>query len=232
MKFYDDTRKGPAEGSAFNYALTALFLGAVWGFFEVFFKDVMSMGGRPFASAIMTGTGMLLMAVGYGMFRRAGAFFLITMCAVATRMIVIPVLGCSPMCRANAALALTLLGAATAVTFAVKERMTRNWKAGGVAAGAGVLCSGAVYYYAGMACAPCQYLKNFVAQGGLSTFMSVEVIWWGLFAAVMYYPGYLAGERLRGGMDMLRESRPVPYYAALVSASVIMICVTGFVVMP
>ena len=74
----------------FDYIVVALLLGSLWGFFEVFFKDVLAMGGRPFTSAIMTGIGVSMMALGYGLFRKARIFILISAFTVLTRMIVVP----------------------------------------------------------------------------------------------------------------------------------------------
>lgn len=228
----NETKK-PAENSAFNYMMTALFLGAVWGFFEVFFKDVLSMGGKPFASAIMTGIGVAIMAFGYGLFKRSGMFFTIAVFTIFARMIIVPVLGCSPMCRANSVVALGLLGASTALAFGLSSRFSKSiLKTGGLTAGAGVLASGAAFYYAGMACAPCQYLQNFVSNGGLAAFMTTEVIGWSVFSAVLFYPGYLAGVKARDAANSLRVARPVPYYAALAAGSVTMMLITGLILLP
>ncbi len=222
----------PAGGSAFNYVVIALLLGSVWGFFEVFFKDVLGMGGKPFASAIMTGIGVAVMAIGYGMFRKAGMFFMISLFTIMARMIVVPVLGCSPMCRANSVVALALLGASTALAFGVSSRVMKNsYKTGGLWAGAGVFVSGVAFYFGGMACAPCQYLQNFASHGGLVSFLKVEVMYWSLFSALLFYPGYRAGVLVRDAMTALRESRPVHYYAGLVSASFVMMLLTGLILM-
>ncbi len=223
----------PVRYSVYNFICIALLLGSVWGFFEVFFKDVLSMGGKPFASAIMTGIGVALMAVGYGLFKKARMFFSIAVFTIFARMIIVPVLGCSPMCRANAVVALALLGASTALAFGISSRFSKNtMKTGGLTAGAGVMVSGVSFYYAGMACAPCQYLQNFTAIGGLATFMSVEVISWAVFSAVLFYPGYLAGVKARKAVNAWSESRPVPYYAALTFSSVMMMLVTGLILLP
>jgi hypothetical protein len=233
MKFNNSNNADREKYSMFNFMCVALLLGSIWGFFEVFFKDVLSMGGTPFASSIMTGIGVFMMAIGYGLFRRAGSFFVISVFAIFTRMLIVPILGCSPMCRANAVVALLLLGASTAVAFTLFERVSKNQnKTGGIVAGGGVLFSGTAYYFAGLACAPCQYLKNFAAQGGVTTFLSVEVLWWSLFSAVLFYPGYFVGIKLQGVVSTLHEARPVPYYAALVSASIVVMCVTGLILVP
>lgn len=223
----------PAGFSAFNYILTALFLGAVWGFFEVIFKDVFSMGGKPFASATMTGIGLALMAFGYALFKRPGMFFTIAVFTIFARMIIVPVLGCSPMCRANSVVALALLGASTTLAFGLASRFSKNTlKTGGLTAGAGVLLSGAIFYPAGLACAPCQYLQNFVNSGGFATFMTVEVIGWAVFSAVLFYPGYLAGTKAVETVNSWREARPVPYYAALATGIVAMMLATGLILLP
>ena len=233
MKFNAEKTMVPNGFSAINYMMTALFLGAVWGFFEVIFKDVIGMGGKPFASAIMTGIGVALMAFGYALFKRPGMFFTIAVLTIFARMIIVPVLGCSPMCRANSVVALALLGASSTLAFGLASRFSKNpLKSGGLTAGAGALLSGALFYPAGLACAPCQYLQNFVNSGGFSTFMTVEVIGWAVFSAVLFYPGYLAGTKAVEAVNSWREARPVPYYAALATGSVAMMIATGLILLP
>lgn len=220
------------SGAIFDYIVVALLLGSLWGFFEVFFKDVLAMGGRPFTSAIMTGIGVGLMALGYGLFRKARIFVLIAVFTVLTRMIVVPVIGCSPMCRANAAVALLLLGASTSLVFGAASRAAGNaGVSGGIMAGAAVCISGLAFYPAGLAVAPCAYLQNFAAAGGLSAFLAAEVLWWTLFGSVLFYPGYHAGAALRDAMAALRRRSPAPYYAGIVAASAMMVAVTGLLLM-
>ncbi len=220
------------SGGMFDYIVVALLIGSLWGFFEVFFKDVLAMGGKPFTSAIMTGIGVGLLALGYGLFRKARIFILISAFTVLTRMIVVPVIGCSPMCRANAAVALILLGASTSLLFGAASRISGNIGAtGGLVAGAAVCISGLAFYPAGLAVAPCAYLQNFATSGGMATFLSTEVLWWSLFASVLFYPGYHAGAALRNSMTAFRRVSPVPFYAGVVGASAVMVAVTGLFLM-
>lgn len=215
-------------GAMHDYIVVALLLGSMWGFFEVLFKDVLAMGGRPFTSAIMTGIGVGFMALGYGLFRKARIFILISVFTILTRMIVVPVIGCSPMCRANAVVALILLGTSTTLVFGAASRITRATGAtGGLWAGSAVFVSGLMFYPAGLAIAPCMYLQNFAAMGGLATFISTEVIRWSLLASLLFYPGYYAGVFLRDGMVVLKRIRPLPFYAGIISASIITVVVTG-----
>ncbi|HON79040.1 MAG TPA: hypothetical protein PK544_11150 [Spirochaetota bacterium] len=216
-----------------DYICIALLLGAIWGFFEVFFKDVLSMGGKPYTAAVMTGIGVAFMAAAYGFFRKSGVVMAVAVFSIFARMIVVPVLGCSPMCRANAVVALFLLGSFMALSMEVSSRVVKNnFKTGGLWVGGGVLLSGISFYYGGMACAPCQYLQNFQQSGGLVSFLRVEVMYWVLFSAILYYPGYLAGTHLRNSMNTLRARRPVPYYAGIVCASFLILIATGFMLLP
>ncbi len=219
-------------GGMFDYIVVALLLGSLWGFFEVFFKDVLAMGGKPFTSAIMTGIGVSMMALGYGLFRKARIFILISAFTVLTRMIVVPVIGCSPMCRANAVLALLFLGISTTLLFGAASRISGNaGAAGGLLAGAAVSVSGLAFYPAGLAVAPCAYLQNFAAAGGMATFLTREVVWWTLFGTALFYPGYHAGAALRDSVAALRRVSPAPYYAGTVGASALMVAVTVLLLM-
>ncbi len=233
MKLKSHREPGRGFDTAFDYICVALLIGAVWGFFEVLFKDVLNMGGKPFSSAIMTGAGVLLMAAGYGLYRKASIFLIIAVFTSFARMIIVPVLGCSPMCMANSVVALTLLGASMTLAFSVFPKATKNLaRTAWLRAGSGVLLSGSCFYYAGLACAPCQYLRNFAASGGVMSFIAAEVLYWALFSAVAFYPGYMVGIYLKNTISAIRVKNPVPYFSCLVSASIIMILATGLIVLP
>lgn len=220
-----------SQGSSnFDYFCTALLLGSIWGFFEVVFKDVIGMGGKPFASAIMTGIGIAVMSTGYGIFKKNGVFLAVSIFTIFTRMLIVPVLGCSPMCRANSVVALLLLGASTTLAFGVYRKFSnRTINTGGLVAGVGVFISGLSFYYVGMACAPCPYLLTFAGAGGLAAFVQTEVLYWTLFSMVLFYPGYIVGNFISSTLTSLRVSSPVFYYAGIISASFVMMLFTGFI---
>lgn len=228
------TKKGGNDTySLLDYICVALLLGAIWGFFEVFFKDVLSMGGKPYTAAIMTGTGVAFMAAGYSFFRKSGVVLAVAVFSIFARMIVVPVLGCSPMCRANAVVALFLLGSFMALSMEASSRAVKNnFKSGGLWVGAGVLFSGISFYFGGMACAPCRYLQNFQQTGGLVSFLRVEVMYWVLFSMVLFYPGYLLGKYARNAVKEFRARRPVPYYAGIVCAGFLILLATGIILLP
>lgn len=233
MKLKSHREPGRGFDTVFDYICVALLIGAIWGFFEVLFKDVLSMGEKPFASAVMTGAGVFMMAAGYGLYRKAGIFLIIAVFTSLARMIIVPVLGCSPMCRANSVVALMLLGASMTLAFGIlPDRKSKSGINGCFRAGSGVMLSGVSYYFAGLACMPCQYLRNFASSGGVMSFIAAEVIYWALFSVVAFYPGYMLGIYLKKTISAIRVKNPVPYFSCLISASIIMILVTGLIVLP
>ncbi len=218
------------SNSIFAYFCTAMVLGSLWGFFEVFFKDVLGMGGKPFASAIMTGIGIAVMSTGYGLYKKHGVFITVTVFTIITRMLVVPVLGCSPICRANSVVALLLLGSSVTLAFGIHERlMNGNMAIGGLVAGSGVIISGMVFYYAGMVCAPCPYLLTYSVPGGFAAFIKTEVLYWAFFSTISFYPGYILGNSIRSTLSYLHSSRPGLYYTGIISASFAMMICTGLI---
>ncbi|MBN1497985.1 MAG: hypothetical protein JXA07_14525 [Spirochaetes bacterium] len=230
MNFNTTSESGTGSSSMFDYVCSALLLGAVWGFFEVFFKDVLAMGGKPYTAALTSGIGVMIMAAGYALFRRAWIAPMIALFSIAARMIVVPVLGCSPMCRANAVVALALLGLFSGAAFYASSKTKKHiFLTGGLSVGTGTLLSGISFYYAGLACAPCQYLSNFQAIGGLSSFIAMEVVYWIAFTVILFYPGYGAGMWIASAVESVKKSRPVPYYAGMLCGSFILILLTGLI---
>ncbi|MBN2159773.1 MAG: hypothetical protein JW807_10280 [Spirochaetes bacterium] len=232
MKFQLHTTKDEEAGGVLDFLCIALLLGSVWGFFEVFFKDVLNMGGKPFASATMTGIGMFLMAAGYGLSGKSRIFLATAVFTICARMIIVPVLGCSPICRANAVIALALLGASCSLVFSASSGFAgRRAGAGVLPAGASVFLSGLAFYPLGITCAPCRYLGNFAAAGGLTAFLKSEVIFWSLFAAVLYYPGFITGTLMKEWIASIRYRKPLAYYAGLFAGSIAMMLATGLMLL-
>lgn len=230
MRYNNKTANESRMFTMFDYFCGALLLGSIWGFFEVFFKDTLSMGGKPYMAALMSGIGVMIMALGYGLFKRAWIAPVIALFSISSRMLIVPVLGCSPMCRANAVLALILLGAFTGAAFLAASMARRNFfLIGGLSVGSGALLSGISFYYAGLALAPCQYLANFQKIGGLSSFFTMEIIYWIVFTVILFYPGYAAGAWLSTVREYLRKNKPVPYYAGMLCGSAIIILLTGII---
>jgi len=219
------------KSSIFNLLCVALFLGSIWGFFEVVFKDALAMGGQPLTAALMTGLGVFIMSVGYRIFKNAGIFLMISLFTIMARMVIVPVLGCSPICRANAVVALLILGTSSTLAFGLSSRYIKNTaKWGGGVAGAAVLVSGVSFYYAGLACAPCPYLLQ-LSVGGLSNFMAMEVVYWALFSGILFYPGYQLGRYAQAFFSSLRINRPAFYYTGLLAASALFVLSTGLIVL-
>jgi hypothetical protein len=229
MKFNKVTETSTVAFSVFDYACGALLLGSLWGFFEVFLKDVLRMGSQPYTSAVMTGVGVMIMAAGYGLYRKAWIAPATAISSIFARMIIVPVLGCSPICSPNSVIALVLLGTWTGAAFFAFSKSNRVWH-GGLCVGAGTLLSGITFYYAGMACAPCQYLHHFQKIGGLSAFLAMEVAYWTIAAMMLFYPGHAVGMRLSNIVEMLKDNRPLPYYAGILCASFIFIMLIGLIV--
>ena len=210
----------------------ALLLGAFWGFTEVFLKDVLSLGGKPFTAALMTGIGVAVMAFALAVYKRAGVIMMVAAATVAARMIIVPVLGCSAMCRANACVALLLLGGSmSAAMFLGRNKVNGRSASGGLLSGGAAMVSGGAFFFAGMAVAPCPYLLSFNQAGGFAAFFTAEVMYWAIFSALMFYPGYALGVKMRNSVFTLRNAQPAFYYTGTALGCIALVATTGFMLL-
>ncbi len=109
-----------------------------------------------------------------GMTGRPGACRSRARTVLATQLCV-PLLRCSPLCKANTSLAIMLHGIALAgAVRVIAAGSGRGVVRRGAAAFAAALASATVFYYAGTRLAPCAYLLSFNQPLGLYSFLLRE----------------------------------------------------------
>lgn len=192
-----------------------LVLGSIWGFLEVVLGGAMKAGEIPYKGDILTGLGMMLMAIAVALYRKPLMLIGIAAVAVAVRQLSIPILHLPTFCKANSCLAVLLGGGALAGAVALAGRRLQRGVPARVAAGFSAgLAAGASFYYLGMRLAPCRYLLSFNRPGGFVAFMQAEGLIWAALCAALFPVGYRVGESLRAKVFDVRMTRPAFYYTA------------------
>jgi hypothetical protein len=210
-------------GSGKNTALVILVIGSVWGFLEVVVGGAMRTASIPYKGDLLTGLGIGLMAVAAAMLARPLAAVGIAGISVLVKQLAVPILGLSPLCKANSCLAVLLAGGAIAAATAIAGRRLQRGVLPKVALGFGAgLLAATGFYWLGMRLAPCPYLLSFNRAGGFASFTVAESLIWAALGAAFFPLGYRLGLGLKENLGGLRARRPVLYHcgsAAIVAAA-------------
>jgi hypothetical protein len=199
--------------------LTVLLFGSVWGLSETVFNEALIAWLLPLRAALLTGMGFLIMGTFLGLTSRPALIIWVVLITVAAKEVLVPVLGCSLMCRANSCLAVALQGGLLAAGFALmKNRIPGRAGVQSITALSAAALSAVSFYYSGMHLAPCGYLLSFNQPGGLGLFMQREGLYWALAAAVFFPPGYSAGSLIKSRGQKFYSQYPAFYNSARVFA--------------
>jgi hypothetical protein len=195
--------------------IAILVLGSLWGLSEVVLNGAIRAAGLPFRAGILAGVGMFLMGVALGIFRKPLMLVGVGVIAVLCKQLVVPIMGTSVLCKANACIALlfqssALLGVATLMGQRIQSGRIPRIMTGFSAA----LVASPVFYFIGMRVAPCNYLLSFNRPEGLMAFMVAEGLVWAAFSAALFPMGWRLGSRLEGTIPQVRAVKPVLYYGA------------------
>ncbi|MBN1533985.1 MAG: hypothetical protein JXA20_15045 [Spirochaetes bacterium] len=214
----------PLDASAQRHLLAVTFLlGSIWGLVEALAGSTMRSAFPPLRAALCTGIGMGILGFGAGAGFPRRLMAAIALVAASTMMLAVPILRCSPLCRANAMLAVTLHGTMLAAYLPLAERGGRNdLRRYGAAAFLAALSSSLLFHTLGLRLAPCQYLLSFGGEWGLARFLLREGIPWALFSAVFFPAGLSLGRKNAGRISRVLERRPTLWYGA--SAVSIALC--------
>ncbi len=195
--------------------LALLALGSLWGLSEVALGQAVRALVPEIRAGVLTGVGMACMGLFIGMTGRPGRLPLLALVTVLATQLCVPLLQCSPLCKANTSLAIVLHGIVLAGTVSLIASGSGSGPVRrGAAAFAAALASATVFYYAGMRLSPCSYLLSFNQPLGLFSFLLREGLVWAAFAAVLYPAGYALGARCAGPLAAYGASRPVIRLAA------------------
>lgn len=195
-----------------------LVFGSIWGLSEVALGGGLQVANFPYRAGLLTGIGMAIMGITLVIYKKPAMLIGIGLVAVLVKLLAVPILHISVMCKANSCIAVfTESVALSLMAFLLLREMGKNIY---VRMGSGALAAivaSAGFYFVGMQVAPCQYLESFTPGG----FIVTEGLIWAAFSAILLPLGYLAGEKLAAITSPVLTRRPI-YYAA--SASTVLFC--------
>ncbi len=203
------------DDSRTDTLIMVLVLGTAWGFSEVVFSEAIREWGVPYRAGILTGIGLGIMGIALGFNKKVLPLIGIALVAMGAKQLVVPVLQCSVLCKANSCAAVFLQSAALGGAAALAGRYLHGSRpARLVAPLAAALAAAGAFHFIGMRVSPCPYLLSFNHPGGLLSFLGAEGLSWAAFSAILFPVGYQLGEKLRDKIPALRKARPAAYYLA------------------
>jgi len=201
-----------------------LAAGSLWGLSEVLLGAFLRNHAPHILKAgILTGVGIGIIGIFIAMFGKPLYALGIGLVAIMAKQLVVPVLGVSVMCKANACLAVML--SAGAIAAAVSFFSRKKPVLAGAAAG---FSSSAIFYFGGMSLAPCPYLLSF--NNRMLPWLLTEGLLWAAFPAVLFPLGILVGEKLKAGTFGVLDTRPAFYYRLTSAITVCSLVISAVVI--
>jgi len=202
----------------FPILIGILFFGSIWGLFEVVLGSGLRAIDSPYRAGSLLGMGMLIMGIALAIYKRPAMLVGIGLIAGLFKLLAVPILHISIMCKANSSIAVLIESLALSlVAIALMERMDRGVYTRMGAGGLAALISAGSFYFVGMRVAPCPYLLSFNLWG----FLAKEGLSWMTFSAILLPVGYLAGLKLRPTMAHLLTTKPTFGYATCIAISAV-----------
>ena len=208
-------------------------LGSLCGLLEVVLGGFLGQAKFPYKSGLLVGLGFGIIAFGFAIYKKPLIAFWMAIVAALCKLMVVPVLGLSVMCKMNSCLAVMLEYTALAgvAAFTMKKMQAK----GGyrfLTAGSGALVGSIAFLLIGMHVAPCDYLLGFNQAGGFVSYLYKESLNWVIFAAVLFPLGWMIGERSSDKLAALFQNKPRFAYAtasaiAAISWAVCAIAIAG-----
>lgn len=201
--------------------LGVLVFGSLWGMAEAAIGGGLHAAAFPYRAGLLTGIGMGIMAVALVIHKKPAMLLGIGAVAVLVKLLAVPILGISFMCKANSCIAVLLEASAFTIVALILTRQINKNIYTGMGVGALAATLGAIgFFFIGMQVAPCNYLLGF--KGNLGGFLISEGLVWAAFSAILVPLGYLVGAKL-GTKTLPWLSRRMPLYWAT-SAGIIVSC--------
>ncbi|MCG2812005.1 MAG: hypothetical protein L6428_11205 [Candidatus Aminicenantes bacterium] len=217
------------------YALNIVVLGAILAVVEIALGGFIKKAGLPLRSAVVTGVGFAVLALGLALFKQPRVIPGITVMGIFSKWLAVPLLGLPIFCQANALLAVLLNGAFLYAGVALfRKQVGKGWPQRSAAAFGSALGSGAAFFVLGRFVAPCRHLLSFNYAGGPVAYLLTRVLPAALLAAVFFPLGYALGRRLEKRLLPLwlsQKSLLVPLAAAFTLACwglSVLLTATGF----
>jgi len=195
-----------------------LLFGSIWGFFEVVLGSGLRAIDFPYRAGLLLGMGMLSMGITLAVYKKPTMLLGIGLTAGLFKLLSVPILHISIVCKANSFIAIVLESFALGlVAFGLMKGMDKDvYMRMGVGALA-ALIGAASFYFIGIRVAPCTYLLSFSPLG----FMMREGLVWMAFSAIFLPVGYLVGMKLRPAMVHLLTVKPTFGYATCITISAV-----------
>jgi len=199
-------------------AIGIIVFGSIWGLSEVALGGGLQAANFPYRAGLLTGIGIAIMGTALAIYKKPAMLIGIGLVTVLVKLLAVPILHISVMCKANSCIAVfTEAVALSLVAFLLMSKMGESVHARiGAGASAAILAS-VGFYFVGMQVAPCQYLLSFTPGG----FIVTEGLIWAAFSAILLPLGYLAGEKLAAINSQVLTRRPIYY---ITSASTVLFC--------
>jgi hypothetical protein len=207
--------------SYLDIIILVVLSGVLWGVTETLLGNILTLGAPSFRAGVLTGTGMAILGLFCGIFRRPGLFPVIAVITAFSVQLAVPILQSSILCKANSSLAILLHAGCLSLMTIMLDRTGR--KSIALYSIAGFLSAGlsaVAYYYAGMHLAPCNYLLSFRSSGGIVHFMMKEGALWAVFSSIGYPIGIIAGRYCLGMLSAWKKRSPYGWYLASSAATV------------
>ena len=202
----------------FHFFLGILLFGSIWGFSEVVLGSGLRIMNFPFRAGLLVGIGMATIGAALALYKRPFMFVGMGVITALCKLLSVPLLHISLLCKANSSIAVLLEAAAASVIISILMKKTDKSLGARIGAGAlaGIIGS-AGFYFIGMRVAPCPYLLSF--KTNLVGFMIREGLSWTVFSAVLLPVGYYVGVRIRS--SNLLAKKPAFIYTGSVAISLI-----------
>ncbi len=198
-----------------------LVLGSIWGLSEVVLGGVLRVAEFPYRAGLLTGVGMAIMGAALAVRKNPAILIGVGLVAVSVKLLAVPILHISVMCKANSCLAVFIEAVALSlVAFWLSDWISKSVHARIAAGSLAALIASVGFYCVGRQVAPCEYLLSFTPQG----FVVTEGLIWAAFSGILLPVGYLAGEKLTIKAPFPLMRRPVFYF---VSTLVVSVCLGG-----
>ncbi|MDD5067080.1 MAG: hypothetical protein PHF84_08550 [bacterium] len=190
-----------------------LVLGSFCGLVEVAAAGLLHRSGIHF-SGLLIGLDALFIGIAMAVYGNPVMILGMGLLACLHKQLVIPVLGLSVLCKANACLAVLLeFGGLAGMTALFRGRVIKSRTARSLASGTGVLFGSLLYYFIGMHVQPCSYMLSFNGTSGLTAFIMKEGAVWALSAGLFFMLGWEIGEKAKERTFGTWLQRPNSFYA-------------------
>ena len=198
--------------------LGILLFGSIWGLSEVALGGGLRAANFPYRAGLLAGIGIAIMGIALVIHKKPAMLIGIGLVTVLVKLLAVPILHISVMCKANSCIAVfTEAVALSLVAFLLMSEMGKSVYARmGTGASAAIIAS-VGFYFIGMQVAPCKYLLSFTPVG----FIITEGLIWAAFSACSLPLGYLVGEKLAAKTFPALTRRSL-YYAT--SVAIICLC--------